>query len=209
MKPHVIAAAVLLTLAACGSASEAASATPEIVIEGAAPSTTVASETAEETGAVEATQADPEVDDSILAESEPVSTTDEEKVLAFADCMRNEGVDFDDPTVDAQGAIVPPDNIDEISATPEFGAASEVCQPLLDGASFLPSQDQMVDLQDQLLDVAECLRGYGIDVDDPDIIGNPPTGPGANIFPGFDPLDPANADAVAECSQLVNAPGGQ
>lgn len=216
MKRHVTvkrtgiaAAAIMLTLSACGSASEVASATPQIVIEGTTSSTAAPADASADAEDVVAASVEPESEaDSADAESAPALATDEEKVLAFADCMRGEGIDFDDPTVDAQGGIVAPDNLAELSQTPGFDAASEQCQPLLAGASFLPTDSGMVDLQDQLLDVAACLRDFGIDVDDPDIVNNPPAGPGANIFPGFDPDDPANAEAVAECSQLVSLPGG-
>ncbi|GAG42818.1 unnamed protein product, partial [marine sediment metagenome] len=40
------------------------------------------------------------------AADDPVS--DEEAILAFAACLRDEGIDVDDPTVDADGNLRPP-----------------------------------------------------------------------------------------------------
>ena len=61
----------------------------------------------------------------------------------------------------------------------------------------------------QLLDVAQCLRDQGLDVDDPDLSdGLAGAGGPAGIFgAGFDPNDPANQDAIEACRGLFTGFG--
>ena len=156
-------------------------------------------ETSEET--VEA-----EIDASMSADA-----TDEELALAFASCMRDEGIDFPDPTVAADGSVslIPPGGAANLNFNPNdpaVRAAGEVCSPLLEGASCLPTGDgNLTEVRDNLLAFAECLREQGVDVDDP-TFGNGFTAEA--IFGGsFDPEDPANADAIAECQGVFGAGG--
>ncbi|MEM8705534.1 MAG: hypothetical protein AAGE98_03705 [Actinomycetota bacterium] len=203
---------VVLIAAACGGddGDTAATAAPAVVVENADSDTT---ETAPaepvETETTEAAPAD---------DAEPVEVaadaTDEELALAFADCMRDEGIDFPDPVVAADGSITlidvsDPSNLPFDPDDPAFDTATDVCGPLLQGASFLPGADgDLTEIEDDLLAFAGCLRDLGFDVDDPDLSGGFGGGPAGLFGENFDPTDPANADAIQECQLAVFGAAG-
>ncbi len=192
-----------LMLAACGGGDDENSATPDVVIDGVADAAS-----------------DDDADDS-ESPSEDVSssTSDEQLALEFAQCMRDEGVDWPDPVTNADGSI------DLFGGQGPAGAAgggagganettqaaAEVCGPLIEGASFLPGGGQIdAEAQDSLLEFAQCLRDNGLDVDDPDFDnfgpgagGGGAGGGGGGLFgEGFDPQDPAAQTAIGECQGL-------
>ena len=154
-------------------------------------------------------------DDTESAAAPTAGSSDEEAALEFAGCMRDEGIDFPDPTLAADGSVdfgfgpgsgPPPFDPD----APAFQDALDVCSPLVEGASFLPSDGDLVQLEDTLLEVAACLRDQGIDVDDPDL-SQGLAGPEAIFGEGFDPEDPATADAIDACAAVFGGlpgPGG-
>lgn len=198
---------LVLTLAACGGGDgdEAVSAAP-VVVEVQPDQAVSTDEAVEPTVAV--------ADDTDTPDSATPSTatdaTDEERALDFAQCMRDNGVDFPDPVINADGSIdlggnVTPGSIDPTSDT--FGDAVAVCGPIIAGASFLPGANvDETEQQANLLAFAECLRGLGYDVIDPVLSDIQAGGPGALVRAfgeNFDPTDPANADAVQECQGQV------
>jgi hypothetical protein len=88
--------------------------------------------------------------------------------LDFAECMRAEGIDMEDPN--SNGGVVAMAPSDE---TPERQAATETCIEKLGpspagngsrGAGGGPSAEEM---HEQLLEMAACLRDLGFDVADP------------------------------------------
>ena len=95
-------------------------------------------------------------------------TTFEEGVLDFARCMREEGINFPDPTFDIDGNPQF-DNL-EIENEEEFESAFENCEDILRNA--LPEQfdlDPEVEaaLVDASLEFSQCMRDQGIDFPDP------------------------------------------
>ena len=95
-------------------------------------------------------------------------TTFEEGVLEFAQCMREEGINFPDPTFDIDGNPQF-DNL-EIENEEEFESAFENCEDILRNA--LPEQfdlDPEVEaaLVDASLECSQCMRDQGIDFPDP------------------------------------------
>ena len=95
-------------------------------------------------------------------------TTFEEGVLEFAQCMREEGVNFPDPTFDIDGNPQF-DNL-EIENEEEFESAFENCEDILRNA--LPEQfdldpDVEASLVDASLEFSQCMRDQGIDFPDP------------------------------------------
>ena len=95
-------------------------------------------------------------------------TTFEEGVLEFAQCMREEGINFPDPTFDIDGNPQF-DNL-EIENEEEFESAFENCEDILRNA--LPEQfdlDPEVEaaLVDASLEFSQCMRDQGIDFPDP------------------------------------------
>tara|TARA_B100000900_G_scaffold209145_1_gene177269 strand:- start:194 stop:694 length:501 start_codon:yes stop_codon:yes gene_type:complete len=94
--------------------------------------------------------------------------TFEEGVLEFAQCMREEGINFPDPTFDIDGNPQF-DNL-EIENEEEFENAFENCEDILRNA--LPEQfdlDPEVEaaLVDASLEFSQCMRDQGIDFPDP------------------------------------------
>jgi len=135
--------------------------------------------------------------------------TEEEQALAFAECMRDEGLDWPDPTTSADGSIDITGGLGAGAVTgpsSDFAAAADVCAPLVEGASFLPGAGGIdAETQDLLLDFTQCLRDEGVEVDDfdTDAIGR------GGILGEFDPQDPANADPIQACQSLfVGGIGG-
>jgi len=95
-------------------------------------------------------------------------TTFEEGVLEFAQCMREEGINFPDPTFDIDGNPEF-DNL-EIENEEEFESAFENCEDILRNA--LPEQfdlDPEVEaaLVDASLEFSQCMIDQGIDFPDP------------------------------------------
>ena len=211
MKRAVALVAVLtMTLTACGGSDgdDAVSAAPVV----AEVEQDQAVQTDQATDEPTAAAADDTVTTDSATSSSGTQATDEERALEFAQCMRDNGVDFPDPVINADGSIdlagnVTPGSIDPTSDT--FNAAVEVCGSIVAGASFLPGADiDETEQQATLLAFAECLRGLGYDVVDPVLSDIQAGGPGALVQAfgeNFDPTDPANAGAVQECQGQVGA----
>ena len=94
--------------------------------------------------------------------------TFEDGLLDFAQCMREEGINFPDPTFDIDGNPQF-DNL-EIENEEEFESAFENCEDILRNA--LPEQfdlDPEVEaaLVDASLEFSQCMRDQGIDCPDP------------------------------------------
>jgi len=94
--------------------------------------------------------------------------TFEEGVLEFAQCMREEGVDFPDPTFDIDGN--PEFNELNVENEEAFEEAFTNCEDILRKA--LPEQfdlDPEVEaaLIDASLEFSQCMREQGIDFPDP------------------------------------------
>ncbi len=203
---------LVMTLAACGGSDgdEAVSAAP--VLAEAETDPGVSDEQANESS--ESNAAGAEDTNTVDSESSSSGTdsTDEERALEFAQCMRDNGVDFPDPVINADGSIdltgnVAPGSIDPTSDS--FDAAVEVCGSIVAGASFLPGAGiDEIEQQARLLSFAECLRGLGYDVVDPvlsDIQGGGPGALARAFGENFDPTDPANAGAVQECQAQIGS----
>jgi hypothetical protein len=99
----------------------------------------------------------------------------QDAMLEYAQCMRDHGVDMPDPEFSDDGGV-------RISAGPadggeggpddeDFEAADEACQPIIDDA--MPDMEidpeQQAEMQDQLVEVAECMREKGYDMPDPEV----------------------------------------
>jgi hypothetical protein len=105
------------------------------------------------------------------------STSLEEAAFRFAQCMREHGLeDFPDPQVSdgrvSFGAAPSPDEPENMS--PEEQAASEACQHIIEEAS--PgggeeelSAEELAELHDQVLAMAQCMRDRGWDMPDPEV----------------------------------------
>ncbi len=154
-------------------------------------------------------------------DSTSVSEVDTEtQMLAFAQCMRDEGVDMEDPMVDADGNLGfggfrGPAQSGGTDGPPEgFRAALDVCRPLLEGLELGFGQRDQTEFQDTLLAFAQCMRDNGYAMDDPDLSAFGPGsgdegGPGQGGGPfgdvNFD--DPVFQEAQAACSDILGGFG--
>lgn len=172
----------------------------------------------------------------------------EEEVLKWVQCMRDQGLDIADPTVDSNGNLVlgrpggfggaggsssttvAGSTTDQTRPDPsKFQGATAKCgQPPRTGGGFSDQDRQAA--QDNLLEMAQCLRDQGLDVADPDFSaqgpgGSPPTtasgstatttaqgqgGPRRGPFGDLAQSDPKVQAAFDTCrAKLGNAfPGG-
>lgn len=159
--------------------------------------------------------------EQVATEEDAAEATDEEAILAFGECMRENGVpDFEDPVVNADGSI-------------EFGGfgggggqggdgdfdpgtvrgAFQTCGDLLGGLAFGPGNGDfdVTEIEDTLVEFAACMRSEGIPFDDPDLSNFGPgggdddgDGPGGGPFGGnFDFDDPEFQAAFETCQEAV------
>ena len=113
-------------------------------------------------------------------------TQDEQ--LAFARCMRENGVDMPDP-VDGKIMIEAAGGPEEMAKAEK---ANEACRHLLPngGVPQPPTPEEL----DKMRKMAQCFRDNGIDVPDPD-----PQNPGMAL-PSIDPQDPKMQKAMEACA---------
>jgi hypothetical protein len=119
--------------------------------------------------------------DAASATSTPVDTQD--AWLAFAQCMRDNGVDMQDPTFDAngnvQGGFGPGSGVDP--GDPATRTAMDACGDLIQaigpgGGNGGPRFDRTA-MQDAFNAFTGCLRDAGLQVDDIDMSVGPGGGP--------------------------------
>jgi hypothetical protein len=123
----------------------------------------------------------------------------EAKVMAFAQCMRDEGFELKDPTVDADGNVQIPEPIEGVSYTrAEIRVGYEVCGVHLEGITFGRQREITSEMVDQLVELASCLRDKGYEVDDP--TAETLQAWRANLRVDFDFNDPEAMEAFQECS---------
>jgi len=102
---------------------------------------------------------------SVAADAE---INDEAKVMAFTQCMREQGIEFKDPMVDSDGNVQRPELVEATSySRQEIRDASEECQHFLEGLTLGRGREDLSELVDQLIELAICLRDKGYDMDDP------------------------------------------
>jgi hypothetical protein len=143
------------------------------------------------------------------AASASPSVDPEEALQAFAECMREHGLeDFPDPQIDGNGGI-------EISAgdpgdfgRAELDAAMQACEHLLPegagpGDGEGPSAEEQAAMEDALLAYAQCMRDHGIDMPDPEFSGGGVIQQGGD----FDPNDPEFEEADDACRHFLGDAG--
>ncbi|MGF1646944.1 MAG: hypothetical protein ACFCVF_08500 [Kineosporiaceae bacterium] len=146
----------------------------------------------------------------------------EEEILAYTECLRDQGLDVPDPEVDADGNLVlggggggPGGGAGgELPDQEEFEAAQEVCGELPAGVGGALEELQSPEFQDALLAFTQCLRDRGYDVEDIQP-GQGPAAGGGNPLGDLDLEDPEVAADLDECQAEafagvdVPVPGGQ
>lgn len=110
------------------------------------------------------------------ASASPGATNSETQALAFAQCMRDNGVDFPDPTVDANGNLSFAGAFGQAQsggfnpADSSFRDAMTACQDLMKGLTLGGGRAggafDSTAIQEAMLTYTTCLRAQGLDVGD-------------------------------------------
>jgi hypothetical protein len=137
----------------------------------------------------------------------------EEAMLAFTQCMREQGIDIADPEVGSDGELrLGRPNAATIDRE-AVRAARDECSDLLEGVTLGFRDVDQTALQDALVEYAACMRENGYDMPDPDLSGfgaGPPgeNGAGRGIFGGtLDQDDPAFQAADEVCRPIFTDAG--
>jgi hypothetical protein len=134
--------------------------------------------------------------------------SDEEKRLAFEDCLRDEGIDVQTSPDGSRTSIrVPaPAGGKQSGARARFGLAPDDpngpfarCRKKTGWAPSPPTAAQQARMRDQALRVARCMREHGVDMPDPS--------PGGGMLMRLDPNSPTFQAAARACG-LGSAKGG-
>jgi hypothetical protein len=187
----LLAAAVVVLVAGCGGSGGSQGIASLDAATGDSPSTTAAAE---------------EVDS-------------EQAMLDYAQCMRDNGVDMEDPTLDENGnfQMVRPSGGGEGGAfdpadREAMQAASEACSQYLEGITQQFDRPDMTEMQDMLLEYAQCMRDNGVDMEDPDFTADEGGGMGTGGRLGFDmsqydTSDPVFQAASEACQEIFGSSG--
>jgi hypothetical protein len=136
------------------------------------------------------------IDTSQQADSDPVADT-EKAMLAFTQCLRDQGLDVDDPTMDADGnmqlapisfeSVVPEGDTEP--EMPDFESLVAPCEEHLDGIVATAGAGAPAELEDALLAYAQCMRANGVDMPDPDLTSGGMIDLGGGVGDDFEAAD--------------------
>lgn len=136
----------------------------------------------------------------------------EDGLIAFTECLREEGIEIGDPTVGLDGnlqmapiviegvteGVDGPDDVE--AAMGKMDAVFTKCEPLLGEVAFtndeLPGFNEFEDL---LLEYAGCMRDNGVDMADPDFSADGGVMDLGTVYPN----DPAFQDADEACHSIL------
>ena len=124
----------------------------------------------------------------------------EEAMLAFAECMRDNGADFPDPGPNGEVEVRV-----EQSEEATWSAAEAECEDLRPEMAPL-TEDQRTEITDQLLAQAACMREHGWDMPDPEII-TPADGGVQFRFPRQLDIDVEDPEYQADHRECVEETG--
>jgi len=156
-------------------------------------------------GGADVASLDTNAQDAEIEGTETETVPGEEAVLAFTACLRDEGLDVDDPAIDGEGNLVAPTPHALAAETLDISAvhsAFGVCRGLLDNVTFGMSTEDVTGREDELLAFAVCMRENGYDMPDPDFSDNGNRGDGP-FGDAIDTDDPDFQNAVKSCDGIV------
>jgi hypothetical protein len=143
------------------------------------------------------------------ASAAPKASGDAEKeVTAYLECLRGQGVDVPDPTVNEKGELSfgRPANGQSVDRDKLQAAQKKCGEPPAGLMSAAQNTINSPEFQDAALKFAKCMRGEGVDVPDPDFskVG---TGQGGAMFGQLDRDDPKVAAAIEACKHVWTEAG--
>ena len=123
----------------------------------------------------------------------------EAELFEFSACMRDEGINIGDSTVDADGNVSLGTPMNMISDHGALMAAYETCNDFIGGRALGHGGEDRTAVHDRLLEYAKCVRENGYyQLSDPDFSGT-----SSDIFPGLDMDDPGYQAADQICEGLL------
>jgi hypothetical protein len=162
----------------------------------------------DDTGDVATLGSDDDGTDTTGVDGEAASdapTDPEEAALAFAACMRENGIDMPDPEFTSDGGMAMsigggPGEFDEEA----MEAAQAECEPIMANVrpseEDMPSDEEIQEMQDRALEAAQCMREHGYDWPDPVFEdGGRMTQMMGGEDSGIDPEDPQFQADQEEC----------
>ncbi|MBK5266731.1 MAG: hypothetical protein JJE47_04795 [Acidimicrobiia bacterium] len=121
------------------------------------------------------------------------------ELLDFSECMRAEGIDIGDPTIDANGNASIGTPMNTISDHGSLMAAYNVCDDFIGSRPLGHGGEDRTAVHDRLVNFAKCVRDNGYyDLPDPDF-----SGASGDIFPGLDRQNPDSRAAEQVCEELL------
>jgi hypothetical protein len=159
-----------------------------------------------------------DTDDVDDTDDSPTIENTEAQMLEFSSCMRDAGVDIGDPVVDADGNVTfggfrpgAGGGADGEGRPDDVREAFDTCGEFLDGVQLggPGGGADRTELQDTLLEFAQCMRDEGVDMDDPDFssFGEPgqgdTPGPIGGLFSMLNSDDPDVQAATEICGDLL------
>ena len=119
-------------------------------------------------------------------------TDPEEALLAYTECMRDEGIDLPDPQTGGAGGggmIVVDEQVDP--GDERFQEAQATCGPIMEDAmgDVEIDPEQEAEMREQMLAFAECMRDHGIEFPDPTF------GEGGRVEIGLGGADPGDVES--------------
>jgi hypothetical protein len=139
----------------------------------------------------------------------------QDAMLEYAECMRDHGIEMPDPTFDGNGGVtqrLPEGSAGQVGPdgepSEEFESADEACRPIIE--DVMPEMDlspeEEAERQDQMLAMAECMRGKGHDMPDPTFGEDGSVRIGRRAGPGG--ADPAEDEKFQEDMEACSAEAG-
>jgi hypothetical protein len=110
----------------------------------------------------------PSLDAIPIPAAEDDELDDETLIMEFTECLRNEGMQITDPTVDADGNVQIPELVEGATATKEeFSEAYEVCGEIIGNITFAEKEIDRTAQLEQFIEIAACMNEAGFDVGEP------------------------------------------
>ena len=134
----------------------------------------------------------------------------EEAILAFTQCLRDEGLDVEDPEVGTDGELRPPRPASVAEGDRDaLAAARDVCSEYLEGVTLGLEGRDTTEFSDMLLEYAACMRDNGYEMDDPDLTGfTPGSGQGGGPLSGIEDRDDPSFITADEVCRVIFTDAG-
>ena len=123
----------------------------------------------------------------------------ERQLFEFSACMRDEGIDIGDPTVDADGNVALGTPMSMITDHGGLMKAYAACRDFIGNRPLGHGGEDRSAVHDRLVDYAKCVRQAGYyEMPDPDFSES-----GGDLFPGLDMSHPDYQAAEGQCKSLL------